>query len=62
MAVQPGNFALIYDPENGFQLMDLTTQEVADLAVLEGTWRKPGSQPTASGQPEAARSPRRTAT
>jgi len=49
MPGESGDFALIYDPENGFQLLDLTTNEVADLAVLESTWRKRGEEPSAGG-------------
>ena len=40
-------YAIIFDPEDGFQLLDTATDEVADLAVLEGTWRKRGESPAA---------------
>jgi hypothetical protein len=38
------HYAVIFDPENGFQLLDLSTDEVADLAVLESTWRRRGEE------------------
>jgi hypothetical protein len=39
-------FAVIFDPDNGFQLLNVATGEVADLAVLESTWRKLGEMPS----------------
>jgi hypothetical protein len=48
MANDPADYAVIYDPENGFQLINLATNEVADMAVLEKTWRKRGAEAPAS--------------
>jgi hypothetical protein len=42
MADESSQYAVIFDPENGFQLLNTATDEVADMAVLEGTWRKRG--------------------
>jgi hypothetical protein len=45
MSQQPAHYAVIYDPDNGFRLLNTATNEVADMAVLEGTWRKMGGPP-----------------
>jgi hypothetical protein len=42
VAESADEFAIIFDPENGFQLFNVAKDEVADVAVLEGTWRKRG--------------------
>jgi hypothetical protein len=58
---QPDQFAVIYDPENGFRLLNTATNEVADMAVLEGTWRKMGESPSPEVTGHAALSSKSTA-
>ena len=35
-------YALMFDPDAGLQIYDTDSGQVADLAVLHETWRKPG--------------------
>lgn len=52
MAEEVRKFAVIFDPEKGLQLLDLETNEIADLAVLEGTWRRMGEDLPREESPE----------
>lgn len=48
MADESNQFAVIFDPDKGFQLLNVDTNQVADMAVLEGTWRARG-EPSPEG-------------
>lgn len=37
------DYAVIFDAEAGFQVLNIETSEVADLALLQGTWRERGA-------------------
>lgn len=39
-------FAVVFDADGGLQLLDTSTNEVQDLAVLEGTKRKLAARPS----------------
>jgi hypothetical protein len=42
-----GQFALVFDPNCGIQLLDTSTNEVLDVAVIESSRRKVSAQPPA---------------